>query len=119
MVVAEAHFRVGSGLVEVGMYHRAVTHLLTALAIHPNMAEATFEVANAMRDLGQHDDAVRRYRRALTLVPRDAVGLTGLGYTFHEAGNVPKALRPWTERCVYLYNDITSRMCLKAFMCYI
>jgi Flp pilus assembly protein TadD len=89
---AEAHARLGIGLVQEGFHAEALPHLETALAARPDAWDLNYNAGVAMAALGRQAEARARFESALRVDPDDARTHTALGGSLLAEGDLRGAL---------------------------
>jgi tetratricopeptide (TPR) repeat protein len=94
------------------MLQRAVTHLQTAVEIHPQYKNAYLLLGNAYNYLQQYEASIQAYGQALALDPDYTAAATNLQITLRDAGryagerenDLPRAIQ-YLERALQLAPD--------------
>ncbi len=88
---ADAHFRLGNTLLELGQPDDAVMSYRRALELKQDYVEAHSNLGNALLELGQLDDAMASYRRVLEIKPDSAEAHSNLGVILLRQGRMVEA----------------------------
>jgi protein O-mannosyl-transferase len=93
----EAHYNLGSILLQRGRVDEAIVHYHDALQIKPDYAEARLNLGNALLQKGRVDDAISEYQSALQINPDYAEARSNLGSAFLQKGSVDKAIAQYQK----------------------
>lgn len=83
----------GRALLQHGYANEAVSELLVAAVVGPDLVEANALLGLAYNRLGNHAAAIESHRRALSLAPNDAQIINNLGYALSLNGQHQDALK--------------------------
>ena len=92
LAVAEAHFKLGVALNQLGRLDEAIDCYRRALELMPDFAEAHNNLANALQRQGALAEAVACYRRALELKPGYAEAHNNLANALQLQGSLEEAV---------------------------
>jgi tetratricopeptide (TPR) repeat protein len=94
---AEAHYNLGSVLLQQSKEAEAIAHFEQALRINPDYAEPHYNYGVALQQLGKVPEAIGHYEQALRLKPDMAEAHNNLGGVLEQAGRVQEAIQHYEQ----------------------
>ncbi len=101
------HSNMGSALLNLDEYEKAVDCFEEAISLDPDYADAWGNLGNAFRGLGRLNDAVDHYRKAISLNPANAVFHNNLANIYKAEGDFGKAA-DYYHKAVSLNTDFAE-----------
>jgi len=89
---ANAHYNVGTSLLELGKLEEAEASFRQAIMLNPNFAEPLMNLGNTLQALGRLDEAEASYRQAIVMKPDFAQAYFNLGVALKVKGNLHGAV---------------------------
>jgi tetratricopeptide (TPR) repeat protein len=94
---AEAHYNLGSVLLQQSKEAEAIAHFEQALRFNPDYAEPHYNYGVALQQLGKVPEAIGHYEQALRLKPDMAEAHNNLGGVLEQAGRVQEAIQHYEQ----------------------
>lgn len=87
-----AHNGLSSALHAQGRTDEALSHIQTAIRLHPDHPQLRYNLANIQLSLGRTEQAIESYRRALAIEPDHPKANNNLAVAFQQMGDLERAI---------------------------
>lgn len=102
---SRAHLILSNYFVVTGDYQKALKEALIAAELDPLNPETGCVVAERYYIAGEYEQAIEKYEEVLEFDPDYGFALNGLGYVFHQLGNIEKTVATWQQLQYIMKND--------------
>ncbi len=89
---ADAFYRIGYCMAELGQYGEAIESYKRAIQINPQDANIYNNLCTAYDKFGRYEEAVKSCRQAIQLKPDLAEAYNNLGWSYHKLGRYAEAI---------------------------